>query len=359
MATLSTTSQETTRQTDYPAANWRFNLLVAGAAFLFIFGMFLDGWAHNHGLVDDTFFTPWHMVLYGSFGLVGAIFVGAHLFNVQKGFAWTKALPRGYMLGLVGVLIFAFGGFGDMVWHETFGVEENIEALFSPSHLMLAVGAFLFVGSPFRAAWLQRKRLSGWQEWLPMILSATMALSMLTFFTQFAFLNGDALGLVGPRPTEYWVWDMVGTTSAIIGMGVMVAMLLFMVRRWQQLPFGTFTAIFALNALLMIWMDVGSAIEYVGVAAYALGGLVADGLLLVLKPTTDKPYSIWLIGAMTPFAAILAFLAALHWMGLQFGNGGLWWEIHMWLGLPVMVGLEGLLLSVLVFPPAIPEPIAE
>jgi hypothetical protein len=27
-------------------------------------GGFLDGWAHHHGRVDASFFTPWHAVLY-------------------------------------------------------------------------------------------------------------------------------------------------------------------------------------------------------------------------------------------------------------------------------------------------------
>ena len=27
-------------------------------------GFFLDGWAHTHGKVDQSFFTPWHAVLY-------------------------------------------------------------------------------------------------------------------------------------------------------------------------------------------------------------------------------------------------------------------------------------------------------
>ena len=31
-----------------------------------VFGLYIDGWAHNHGFVDDSFFTPWHAVLYGA-----------------------------------------------------------------------------------------------------------------------------------------------------------------------------------------------------------------------------------------------------------------------------------------------------
>ena len=36
-------------------------------------------------------------------------------------------------------------------------------------------------------------------------------------------------------------------------------------------------------------------------------------------------------------------------------SGGLWWEIHMWLGVPVLAGAFGYGLSLLIRPPAIPE----
>jgi hypothetical protein len=35
-------------------------------------GGFLDGWAHHHGRVDASFFTPWHAMLYtGSLAVAG------------------------------------------------------------------------------------------------------------------------------------------------------------------------------------------------------------------------------------------------------------------------------------------------
>ncbi len=37
--------------------------LVAASAWL-VGGVYLDGWAHHHGKVDDTFLTAWHAVLY-------------------------------------------------------------------------------------------------------------------------------------------------------------------------------------------------------------------------------------------------------------------------------------------------------
>src|SRR5690349_306769 len=33
----------------------------------FVGGLYLDGWAHDHGMVDKTFFTPWHAVLYSGY----------------------------------------------------------------------------------------------------------------------------------------------------------------------------------------------------------------------------------------------------------------------------------------------------
>src|SRR5438067_2248282 len=37
---------------------------------LLIGGVYLDGWAHAHGKVDSTCFTPWHAVLYSGFAFL-------------------------------------------------------------------------------------------------------------------------------------------------------------------------------------------------------------------------------------------------------------------------------------------------
>lgn len=137
------------------ADNLRLDLLVALLAAWFMGGLFLDGWAHNNGRVDDTFFTPWHLVLYSGYAAVGALLVGTHVRNVLRGYTWSRALPRGYMLSLLGVIIFGF--------------EVNLQPLLSPAHLILATGAFLFVSGPLRAA-LHRSE-TGWRNLLPALLS--------------------------------------------------------------------------------------------------------------------------------------------------------------------------------------------
>jgi hypothetical protein len=41
-----------------------------------------------------------------------------------------------------------------MAWHLVFGIETDVAALLSPTHLLLATGAALIVAGPLRAAWL-------------------------------------------------------------------------------------------------------------------------------------------------------------------------------------------------------------
>ena len=116
----------------------------------YVFGLFLDGWAHTHISRLETFFTPWHAIFYsGYFLTTGTLMlwtscrrrvIGAERLNggAESGRGrWAEAIPDGYGLSLLGALVFLFGGIGDMLWHEIFGIEDNIEALTSPTHLLL------------------------------------------------------------------------------------------------------------------------------------------------------------------------------------------------------------------------------
>src|SRR5262249_28162803 len=56
--------------------NCAFDWAAAILSGAFIGGVFLDGWAHTHGRVDDTFFTPWHAILYAAFLALATLLVG-------------------------------------------------------------------------------------------------------------------------------------------------------------------------------------------------------------------------------------------------------------------------------------------
>ena len=48
-----------------------------------------------------------------------------------------------------GIIVFFISGFGDMIWHETLGVESNLDILLSPTHIGLFAGLILSVPARF------------------------------------------------------------------------------------------------------------------------------------------------------------------------------------------------------------------
>jgi hypothetical protein len=354
-STVANPPKERVRHAGHPADNVYFDLAIALLGAIFAFGLYLDGWAHNHGMVDQSFFTPWHAALYGSFALTGVCLVGSHFYNTMRGYAWDKALPRGYMPALIAVFLFAIGGLADLGWHISFGIEEDTEALLSPSHLLLAVSIFTILASPFAAIWQRNGQPKNWLNYLPLLLSAAMILSIISFFSQFVGLMEFTQLLIGRRPSEHWWRDSVSIAAVLLNTGVMAGLILFMLRRWT-LPFGSVSLMLVINAALMIWMNEDNRLEYVYFGgAMLLSGLLIDGLIFWLKPSPEKILANRIIGAAIPFIVALSLMGALQFYGMAMVERGIWWKIHMWLGTPVLSGILGLFLSYLVFPPAIPQ----
>jgi Tol biopolymer transport system component len=189
-AVSETTRLETTRPRieGYPISSIRFDWIAALISSWLIGGLFLDGWAHNHGRVDDTFFTPWHAVLYSGAAALIAFLAVSQWRNINKGHQWRFALPLGYMPSLVGAVLFVVGGGFDLIWHTLFGLEVNIETLLSPTHLVLASSGALMITGPVRSAWnaYNAGQSWGWRKLGPAVLCMALLLSVLTFFTNFA-----------------------------------------------------------------------------------------------------------------------------------------------------------------------------
>jgi hypothetical protein len=335
---------------NYPADSLRFDWLSIVLSAWFLGGVFLDGWAHNHIASLETFFTPWHAVLYSGFFAVAVLIAVTQYRNVGKGYAWGRALPRGYWLSLVGVVIFFVGAGGDMLWHTLFGIEQNVEALFSPTHFLLAAGAVLFLAGPLRAAWA-RPNTQGWRELGPAVFSLLMLFSLFTFFTQYSNLFGNPGVLVGTAPDGggYFV-NVTAVSYELIPAALTMGTLLFFLRRWR-LPFGAVSLMLTVNALLMVLMRYKFASPFWPVIPAAfLAGLFADGLAWRLRPSLQNVGALRIFAFAVPFVLFLLTFIAL----MLTNNPGLWWEIHMWLGVPLIAGAVGLGLSFLVAPP--PEP---
>ena len=347
----------------------KFDWAMALLSIWFVGGIFLDGWAHENGKVDSTFFTPWHAVLYSGFGVVAA-FIGWVLWrNLSRGLTWQEALPAGYHLSAWGVVIFGFGGMGDLIWHTLFGIEADLAALLSPTHLVLAIGAALVAIGPLNAAWKRTESSSTWSGWLPALLSLTFFLSVLGFFTQYAHPtvvpagisfthgtaetpSGEAASAATTAEAENNLKEMEiviqvwGLISIFLQTGILMAFLLLVVRRWQ-LPFGSLTWVFTLHTLLMLTQpdhEVFWPVAFVAV----LAGLICDVLLRVLRPTTRPQNFRWFAFAVPVVYYSLYFLCIQLVIGIH-------WVVHLWTGAIVMAGIIGLLVSYLVLPPEMPK----
>src|SRR5438552_2538577 len=85
-----------------PASSAGLDWATVALSTWFIGGVFVDGWAHNHIPQLESFFTPWHAVLYSGFAATALLMLGVFMRNVAAGFHWRSALPSGYGLSLIG-----------------------------------------------------------------------------------------------------------------------------------------------------------------------------------------------------------------------------------------------------------------
>lgn len=315
-------------------------------------GIFVDGYAHNHGVVE-TFFTPWHAILYSGF-MASAIWMAWLLYRSKQatGVPWVKAAPVGYGLGLIGVGIFLLGGLFDMYWHVVFGIEKNVAALLSPSHLMLLTGGILILSSPYRASWHNERIVKpSWGEFAPAFLSLVITTGGVSFFLMYAWMFRYNL------PAESSVqWYMYNFGSGVItednelrGLSYilvdtivyMVPVFLFM-KRWA-LPFGVLTAHFTLITVLMNVLDGFENYQSIIIAFGA--GLLGDICYRALK--ADQPAREWarrIVAAVLPIALWGFYFA---WMNISDSIG---WETELWAGAIVEATLLSLGIQLLASP---------
>lgn len=66
-----------------PPGNVRFDWIMVLVTIWGMGGLFLDGWAHSNVPQLETFFTPWHAVLYSGYLAVAATLVIKTISNVN------------------------------------------------------------------------------------------------------------------------------------------------------------------------------------------------------------------------------------------------------------------------------------
>ena len=302
-----------------------------------IAGLFLDGWAHTHDK-PETFFSPWHGVLYSGFAAGMSFAVVNHRRRSRRtGNVGVDPLT------LLGVGLFLAGGLADMVWHEIFGIEVDLEALLSPSHLLLMVGGLFMLSAPIRWGLSEQgKAATGLRTFLPTVVTLTLATALVSFFLMFlsAFVPHDYVRVSGQISQSQQVH---GVASVLVTNLLLVAPMLFVLRRLVP-PAGTFTILFGGAALAMAGLE---AFEYLSLAIPALvGGVIADTATARIRSGVRGPKDIRLMAGLIPFALWTS------WFGLYAWSYGLNWPVELWTGSIVLAVLSGVGLGLLALPQA-------
>ena len=186
-----------------------FDWLMAVLAAALIGGLLVDGWAHSHGVVDQSFLTPWHALLYGAMALNGFVLLGAGVRGLMRPgagswltvAAWRDALPPGYWTAAIGVTIFAIGGGFDGWWHTRFGIESGIVLLISPPHLILAIAAGLIMSGPLQSIASKYGRdTRGWFKVGPAVVAVWALATLVGFFLAYSQPIEDGVTPTTLRP---------------------------------------------------------------------------------------------------------------------------------------------------------------
>lgn len=323
----------------------------AGTALLLVVGVYVDGWAHLNRPGLDTFFTPWHAMLYG----------GAALYVVTLMTTWCTGQPRGTATdvlrgrvkpsaspgvrgGFLGVGVFAAGGLADMVWHEVLGIEVAVDALVSPTHLLLLMGGLLMVSAPARTVTARSSTEVTGRVVVSLSVAATAAL--LGFFTSYVSVFVDpaarvAAALVpegspGHRAAELPV--VVGLASYLVTTVVIVGPILWTLRDRRRPVVTSPTVVVAAVALL------GAGLTEYRFLAPAIGAVVGAAVVeLAVVVTRPRRIRLFLGGAL-PLGIWAGQL-----MGMVVGPG-VGWMPALWAGAVILAGLVGLGMASLAVP---------
>jgi hypothetical protein len=345
IASLATTWRAPQRST----LEWRDHMLTMVFGMWLLVGLFVDGWAHTNLDTLETFFTPWHALFYSGFGATAAWIASC----VQR----EGGVPRGYAPAVIGLVAFALGGVGDMMWHIAFGIEKDIDALLSPTHLVLFASLALILSSPFQAAWSISTTRPGLRGFLPALISLTLVTALCLFFLLYLtpFNNFDALAerdrfiaqMSNPRVAQGYrdLSVRAGLASFFITTMVLAAPLLLVLRRWHP-PFGTSTVLFGVAAALLSALEEFKLAPLIPAAVTA--GLVSDGLLQWLRPSPARVFRYVMFAMVVPIALWSAYFttAAIVW--------GTWWTVNLVGGAVVMSAMASAGLAVLMTVQAAP-----
>ncbi|MFF5290386.1 hypothetical protein [Paractinoplanes globisporus] len=330
----------------------RWVMLVA-AAWL-VTGLQLDAYAHATTPELETFWTPWHAVLYSGIAASGLTLVWLLRSRLPRvpTYESVLALPNALRVPLLGMAFLLVGGGVDTLWHNIFGIEQGLEIFVSPSHEFIILGMVLVAVGP--ALMTTAPRL-GVADGTLVTVSALLTVLPLHIYS----LHANVLGTIylgeGENPVEIFSTDAQIMHAYVFTTILLLLPIILIGRRWP-VPIGVPTVLVAVPALAMHLMFLSEDPWWMSltVAAAAAG---AELVIRVVAPLVDVPASVsWLLLGLTAPPLIWGTLFLVG--DIEIGVG---WNVHIVTGLLTYVSLTGaatVLVARNVRPPAAPSVVA-
>lgn len=334
-----------------PPGSLRFDWLMLLVGIWPVIGAEYDAYTHINTPNLESFFTPAHATLYSGVLAVALVAALAMLRNYARGYAWPRAIPAGYGLTVAGVGVLSVAGIGDLIWHTLFGVERDIPAIVSPTHILIVIGILLIVTGPLRsAASRPREQVVGVAQ-LPLIVSLLFTYTMITIVLQYlnpltyrwAEVGNRDLFADGLPSIDPYLSDGLGLAGILITTVILMLIVLPVVGRWQLLP-GALTVILTLEAVLLATTQGVTLDGYKTAPGVFVAGVLGDLLLFALRPAARGLAALRLFAFGLPviyFATYFANLAIVSHIA---------WVTHLWVGSIFAAGVVGLALSLLMTP---------
>ncbi len=326
-----------------PISTLAFDWVYAILVFLVTAGIYLDGWSHSTFGPDQSVFNEYHLLFYTSLVAISFWLFGTAILNYRQGFNGFAALPAGYKLSALGIIVFGLTGVIDLTGHALFGFEVELEALFSPSHMGLFLGwAFISIG-PARATYYRKlylkKEAMPLNGMLPALLSWVSFLNVLAFVSMEFFATTQQWMLVNERPSIDYYGHLLGVTGVIIQTAIIVGCLTWLTFRFS-LPIGSLLLFFLIYALY----DSINKLDLALIPVFLVTGIFCDILYVLLKPNATRQLQLHLFNVL-----IIAILWGSFYsfiFATNFG-GGVWYTPYIWIGSIVQGIVTALLVSLL------------
>jgi hypothetical protein len=266
-------------------------IMLVASAWL-VTGLQLDAYAHATTPQLETFWTPWHAVLYSGIAASGLTLVWLLRSRLPAipTYRTVLALPNALRVPLLGMAFLLVGGAIDTLWHNLFGIERGLEIFVSPSHELIIFGMSLVAAGPV----LMLATRPGDRVSIPDAVLATLSALLSVLPLHIYSLHASVLGTIffgsGDSPEDIYSTSAQMLHGYLASTALLLLPIVLIGRRWR-LPIGMPTALVAVPALAMHAMFLSEDPWWMSltVAVAAAGAEIVLRLLAPLVPLPREP----------------------------------------------------------------------